>query len=115
MQAGEGGGDAFPLHCLRCGGSCAPPPCLFVPVPDVHPISRRFTAALGVNTFVVTAPDLLQEQFSAFFARTTLYGRLAGKYTIVNVDIALAFDDKVLWERGRVPPPASGRGRTVCS
>ncbi len=64
-------------------------------------------ATFGVNKFLVTYPAIVKQQFPLHVPRTTVYGRLIGHHTIVNMDVSLDFDDKVcggtlFLERGMV-------------
>jgi hypothetical protein len=79
-----------PFQCLHarlpCVGSCSE---------RRHPVSAVFKAVFGVNKFLVTYPQELQRQYPQHVTSTTVYGRLASKDTIVNVNVALEHDSKV--------------------
>ena len=59
-------------------------------------------ATFGVNKFLVTYPAIVKQQFPLHVPRTTVYGRLIGHHTIVNMDVSL---DKIAERRGQ---PAVG-------
>ena len=56
---------------------------------------QRLQATYGRNLFLVTYSEVAARQFPNHVRNATLYGRLLGERTIVNVDIALVHDDKV--------------------
>jgi hypothetical protein len=65
-------------------------------------------ARYGVNNFLVTYADVTAEQFPEHVTNATLFGRLVGRHTLVNVDISLTHDATV-----RVAVPCSRR-RLIC-
>ena len=62
-------------------------------IPNDSPIT--FKARYGANRFVVTYDALAAAQFPTHVKATTLYGRLAAKNFLINVDFELYHDDKV--------------------
>jgi hypothetical protein len=60
-----------------------------------HPVAVVYKAVFGVNKFLVTYPPELKRQFPEHVTRTTVYGRMTSKNSIVNVDFALEHDDQV--------------------
>ena len=59
-------------------------------------------ASFGVNKILVTYPDVVKAQFPHHVTNTTLYGRLANKDALINVDFELDHNDQV-W-RAQGPP-----------
>jgi hypothetical protein len=49
----------------------------------------------GRNAFLVTYPAITANQFPAHVTNATIYGRLLGASTIVNLDVALTHDAQV--------------------
>jgi hypothetical protein len=68
---------------------------LVASVPDDTP-TLAYTAKYGVNSFVVKSSNFARKYYPAFVNNVTVYGRLAGKHTIVNVDFELFFNPEVL-------------------
>ncbi len=60
-------------------------------------------APYGRTAFLVTYPPMVALFFPAHVVNATVYARLVGPDTLVNVDVALTHDDKVGglgWGRG---------------
>ena len=69
-------------------------------LPDDTP-PLHFKAQFGRNTFVVRYHHLTAKMFPDHVKATTIYGRLAGKNVIVNVDFKLDYDESVRLGRQR--------------
>ena len=68
--------------------------------PPRHPHSAVphggvLAASYGTNTLLVSYPDVVAQQFPDHVARTTVYGRLANKDNVVNIDFQLDHDATV--------------------
>ena len=59
-----------------------------------HRVSAVYQASFGENRFLLTYPPALRQRFPDHVPRLTAYGRLAGTFTLVNVDISLVHDEK---------------------
>ncbi len=62
---------------------------------SVIPIGGYLTAKYGVNTFIVSYPDIVKQQFPEHVVNSTIYGRLANAERMINVDFALTHDPTV--------------------
>ena len=52
-------------------------------------------ASFGVNRFIVKAPLIVQQDYPEAYKHTTLYGRVAGKERLINLNMQLNFDEEV--------------------
>ena len=60
---------------------------------DAPPLVLK--ASYGLNHFVVKALDIVQQQYPAHAKAATLYGRLASKGAVVNVNMRLDYNETV--------------------
>ena len=49
----------------------------------------------GVNVFVIKYPKVLEEEYPAHVKAATFYGRLINHQYIININVALDYDDDV--------------------